>query len=57
VGVLGGEYGEGIELVTTLAFVCDSSTPLLDRVNWLGLDSLCQMLFAPVLRWLMSQIW
>lgn len=48
-GVLGGEYEEGIELVTTLAFVCDSSTPLLDRVNWLGLDSLCQMLFAPVL--------
>jgi hypothetical protein len=48
-GVLGGEYEEGTELLTTLAFVCDSPIPLLNRVNWHGLDWLCQMLFIPCL--------
>lgn len=37
-GVLGGEYEEGTELLTTLAFVCDSPIPLLNRASWLGLD-------------------
>jgi hypothetical protein len=59
-GVLGGEYEEGTELLTTLAFVCDSPLPLLNRVSWMGLELwICygRMLFISVLGSSVSQIW
>jgi hypothetical protein len=56
-GVLTGEYEEGTMLLTTLAFACDSPIPLLNRLSWLGLHWLCQMLFIPVLGSSLSQIW
>lgn len=48
-GVLEGEYEEGTELLTILAFVCDSPIPLPNKVSCLSLDWLCQMLFIPYL--------